>query len=161
YGPGLLGQLHDRVAEGVVRASAEAAAFARAGRAGLRNRNRPARRTDRQTGSIYRGVRRCDLLLVPPRRQRRCPAAEVLDGDALQSRRQPAVVLYRLLTVGRQHSAVPEDPHGTERPADAPEPALHQRAELPEPDGAGGGTNGGIRRADARALGAQETALQR
>ena len=48
---------------------------ARAGRAGLPHRDRPARRADRQAGPVHRRLRRPHLLPVPARRPRRGLAA--------------------------------------------------------------------------------------
>ncbi len=56
--PRLVGQLHDGAAQGAVRASPTPAAPERARRAGVRHRDRPARRADRQAGSVHRRLRR-------------------------------------------------------------------------------------------------------
>ena len=79
----LVGQLHDRAAEGALRAPQAPAAPERAGRAGLRHRDRPARRAGRQAGPVHRRLRRPHLLHVPPGRQRRRRAAARSPMDAL------------------------------------------------------------------------------
>ena len=93
----LVGQLHHRAAQGALQPSQDADPSARAGRAGLPHRDRPAARADRQAGPVHRGVRRRDLLPFQPGRQRRGLAAQGRRRDALQSRRQSAAVLHRLL----------------------------------------------------------------
>ena len=74
-------------------------------RAGLRDRDRPAGRADRQAGSVHRRVRRRHLLHLPSATtaSTREPL-KLSDGHAVRSRRQPAAVLHRLLAQRRRRS---------------------------------------------------------
>ena len=81
--PRVVGQLHDRAAQGAAHAQAEPRPPGRARRAGLRHRARKARRTDRQAGSVHRGLRRHHLLssFCPTAAWRRWPLQDQR-GDA-------------------------------------------------------------------------------
>ena len=76
HGARLLGQLHHGAAQGALQPSQDADPSARARRAGLRHRDQPAARADRQAGPVHRGVRRPHLLPLQQGRQRRGLAAE-------------------------------------------------------------------------------------
>ena len=70
---------------------------------GLRNRNRPAEGTHRQTGPIHRGLRRHHVFQIFGERKSRGVAAETFAGNARQSGRQSAAVFHRLFALGLGH----------------------------------------------------------
>ena len=112
---------------------------ARAGRAGVPHRDRPAEGADRQAGPVHRRVRRPHLLPVPARTAsvEAWPLQDRL-RDALQPRRQPAAVLHRLHRVGVGRSCrsrttrASSSDNGHDR-----QPPLRQGPRAAEPGGAG------------------------
>ena len=117
------------------------------------------RRADRQAGSIHRGVRRHHLLSVPARRPRGGGAAATRQRDAGQPGRQSAAVLHRLHALGFGDSEGAGHAHAAARRRYDLALALRETARLREQGGAGARRSAPLRRADARALGAQEGAL--
>src|SRR6266849_3230324 len=91
------------------------------------DRDRPFGRTGGQAGSIYFRLRRGDLLSISPGRSRRGLATEDFTGSALQPRRQPAAVLYRLLESRFGHSQRAGRQEQAEEQIDGGEPAFRQR----------------------------------
>ena len=130
--PRLVRQLHHRAAEGAVRAPAPPAPPGGARRAGLRDRDQPARRADRQAGSVHRGLRRRDLLHVlrpttPSRRGRcrcrwrRCSTSKTTCCCSSPGSRAAPGSSWRTRTPAR----------ATDDAGDDREPALRQGARLP------------------------------
>ena len=97
-----------------------------------------------------------------PDEQRRGRAAAHADGRAVRPRGQPAAVLHRLLAERRQHPRGSEDAHASGTTPEMLE-NLHYVKELglPQPRRARARRHGAVRRAHARALGAQEAPLRR
>ena len=161
--PRLVGQFHDGAAQGALRAPPAPAASERARRAGLRHRDRPAR----ASRSASRTSTSPPTAASPASRSIRDGSVDAeplrdADGHAVQPRRQPAAVLHRLLAQRRRHPRRSEDAQRRRSDADdAREPALRQGARLSQPRRAGAGRHRRLRRADARALGAQEAPLGR
>ena len=128
--PGFIRQFHDRAVEDPACASTSSRPSGGTRRTGLSHRDRPARRTDRQAGSVHRRGRRHHLLHVPQERQGHGDAAEDQHGHAVRPRRQPAVVLYRVFAQRRQHPQGPEYEDQGQRCGDAEEPALREGTRL-------------------------------
>ena len=113
----------------------------RAGRARVRDRDRPAGRADRQAGSSTSRP----TAASPASRSSRTAASRpsrcrMPDGHALRSRGQPAAVLHRLLAAAPAASS-PDQKTRTEttRRGDAAEPALREGARPAQPRGARSG----------------------
>ena len=117
-GPGFVRQFHHRAAQSPARPQKKPGPSRRTGRAGVRNRTRPAQGAHRQTGSIHRGLRRHHLLQISAGRQSRGVAAETFRRNARQSGGQSAAVFHRLfaLRLGDFEGAGPEIEIRTTRP---------------------------------------------
>ena len=89
-------------------------------------------------------------------------AAQTAHGRAVRPRRQPAAVLHRFFAQRRLDSRGPEDAHRAGRSRRCSH-NLHYVKDLGlrSRDALENGRHGAVRRADARALGAQEAALRR
>ena len=163
-GLGSSGSFTTALLQGALRAPAAPAASARARRAGLRDRDRPPRRADRQAGPVHRGVRRRHLLHVPSATSSvDAEPLAMLDGHAVQPRGQPAAVLHRLLAQRRHRSSrTRRRAREQQRRGDARRTCTTSRTSAcAAARRSSAGDTARLRRADARALGAQEAALRR
>ena len=159
---GLLGRLHRLPAQGSGARPADLDHARRARRGGLRDRDRRARGAGRQAGPVRRRARRHLRLHVRPRRHRRRRAARARPQATLRRLRDQLLLFYT--GEARAASTVLADQDerskaGDER--DAREPASHQGDGAAQPRAAEDRRSGGLRRADARALGEQAPALAR